>query len=103
MKWLFGVLLGVSAWAAVACDRPDAQAKAAPKAEPKRVVDSATSREEALRRFRTKLAPVEALEGGKGSRDSLVAAYVKALGSRDTTALAAMAISPAEFGYLYYP
>jgi hypothetical protein len=99
MKWLLGALLGASAWAALACDRPDAQAKAAPR----RVIDSVIPREEALRRFRTNLEPVEALEGGRGSRDSLVAAYVEALGARDTAALAAMAISRAEFGYLYYP
>jgi hypothetical protein len=99
MKWLLGALLGASAWAALACDRPDAQAKSAPR----RVIDSVIPREEALRRFRTNLEPVEALEGGRGSRDSLVAAYLDAFGARDTAALAAMAISRAEFGYLYYP
>jgi hypothetical protein len=99
MKWLLGMILGASAWTSLACDRPDAQAIAAPR----RVVDSAISRVEALRRFRTNLAPVGALKGGRRSRDSLVAAYLKALGTRDTAALAAMAISRAEFGYLYYP
>jgi hypothetical protein len=99
MKWLLGVILGASAWTAVACDRPDAQAKSAPR----RVIDSVIPRDEALRRFRTKLAPVEALEGGRGSRDSLVAAYLDALAARDTATLAAMAVSRAEFGYLYYP
>lgn len=46
---------------------------------------------------------MDTLEGGRESRDSLVAAYVKALGARDTAALAAMAVSRAEFAYLYYP
>jgi hypothetical protein len=99
MRWLLGVMLGASAWAALACDRPDAQAKSAPR----RVIDSIVPREEALRRFRTNLPPVVALKGGRGSRDSLVATYLKALGARDTATLAAMAVSRAEFGYLYYP
>jgi hypothetical protein len=92
-------MLGTSAWAALACDRPEVQARSAPR----RVIDSIIPREEALRRFRTNLPPVDALEGGRGSRDSLVAAYLVALGARDTATLAAMAVSRAEFGYLYYP
>jgi hypothetical protein len=99
MKWLLGVILGASAWTAVACDRPEVQAKSAPR----RVIDSVIPPEEALRRFRTNLSPVDDLEGGRGSRDSLVAAYLEALGARDTATLAAMAVSRAEFGYLYYP
>jgi hypothetical protein len=99
MRLLLWVMLGASAWAAPACDRPDVQAKSPPR----RVIDSIIPREDALQRFRADLAPVDALEGGRGSRDSLVAAYVEALGARDTAALAAMAISRAEFGYLYYP
>lgn len=99
MKWLFGLLLGASALTALACDRPDAQAKATPS----RVIDSIIPRAEALRRFRANLAPVVALEGGRESRDSLVAAYLEALGARDTAALAGMAVTRAEFGYLYYP
>jgi hypothetical protein len=99
MRWLLGLMLGASAWAALACDRPAVQAKSAPR----RVIDSIIPRDEALRRFRTNLAPVEALEGGRGSRDSLVGAYLDALAARDTATLAAMAVSRAEFGYLYYP
>jgi hypothetical protein len=99
MRWLFGLMLGASAAMALACDRPDAQAKAVPS----RVVDSTIPRAEALRRFRTNLTLVAGLEGGRGSRDSLVAAYLNALGARDTAALAAMAVTRAEFGYLYYP
>jgi hypothetical protein len=99
MKWLFGMMLGASACTALACNRPDAQAKSAPR----RVVDSIIPREEALRRFRTNLPPVVALEGGMESRDSLVAGYLDALGARDTATLAAIAVSRAEFGYLYYP
>jgi hypothetical protein len=93
------MMLGASIWACMACDRPDVQAKSAPR----RVIDSILPREEALRRFRRNLEPVEGLEGGRGSRDSLVGAYLDALEARDTATLAAMAISPAEFGYLYYP
>jgi hypothetical protein len=99
MRWIFGLMLGASALTALACDRPDAQAKAAPS----RVIDSVIPRAETLRRFRANLTPVVALEGGRESRDSLVAAYLDALGALDTAALAGMAVTRAEFGYLYYP
>jgi hypothetical protein len=98
MKWLTCMLLGVSAGAALACDRPDAQAKSPP-----RRVDSVIPREEALRRFRADLPAVDSLQGGRRSRDSLVTAYMAALAARDTAALVALAITRAEFGHLYYP
>jgi hypothetical protein len=92
------ILVGL-AGAALGCDRADMRVEG----RPARVVDSILSREEALRRFQRKLTPVARLEGSYESRDSLVAAFVKALGDRDTAALASMAVTPAEFGYLYYP
>lgn len=99
MRWLFGLMVGAAVCAATGCDRSEARARAAPS----RVVDSTIPRAEALRRFQAELTPVDGLEGGKGSRDSLVAAYLTALGARDTAALAAMAITRPEFAYLYYP
>ena len=71
--------------------------------KPARAVDSTLPRDEALRRFQLDLTPVTELESSYESRDALVAAFAQALGDRDTAALASMAVSRAEFGYLYYP
>ena len=68
-----------------------------------RVVDSFVPREVALRRFQQNLTPVTRLESPYGRRDSLLAAFINALSARDTAALAAMTVTPAEFAYLYYP
>jgi hypothetical protein len=46
---------------------------------------------------------VHALAGGAEGRDELVVAFMRALGAADTAAIAEMAISRSEFGYLYYP
>ena len=99
MRWLVCVLLAGVGGAAVACDRPEMRAEAPPR----RVVDSILTRDEALRRFRQGLPPVEVLEGGQASRDKLVAAFLGALEKRDTLALTSMAISRPEFVYVYYP
>jgi hypothetical protein len=94
-------LLGAAAIATLAaCGSPDARADLP---ESGRVVDSILPREEALRRFREGLAPVDSLAGGVGSRDELVAAFVRAIAAADTAAIARMAVSRAEFAYLYYP
>jgi len=94
-------LLGAAAIAALAaCGSPDARADLPQSG---RVVDSILPREEALRRFREGLAPVDSLAGGAGSRDELVAAFVRAIAAADTAAIARMAVSRAEFAYLYYP
>jgi hypothetical protein len=94
-------LLGAAAIAALAaCGSPDARADLP---ESGRVVDSILPREEALRRFREGLAPVDSLAGGAGSQDELVAAFARAIAAADTAAIARMAVSRAEFAYLYYP
>lgn len=93
--WTAGLLAGIGA-----CGGPDARADL-PAAG--RVVDSVLPREEALRRFREGLRPVDSLSGGAGSRDALVAEFVRALSAGDTGAVAAMAITRSEFAYLYYP
>ena len=95
------VLLGTLMLAAIAaCGSPDARADL-PKSG--RVVDSILPREEALRRFREGLSPVDSLAGGAGSRDELVAAFVRAIAQADTASVARMAVSRGEFAYLYYP
>lgn len=92
----------------LACGAPpgDAPAAAAPPAAVAAsagVVDSIVPIDEALRRFRADLgAPPAALDGER-SRDALVRRFVRAVETRDTSALRAMALSRAEFAYLYYP
>jgi len=81
------------------CGNSDARAQ--PRAE--RVVDSVLPREEALRRFREGLGPVASLAGSAPSLDSLVARFVRAVSASDTAALAGLAVTRAEFAYLYYP
>jgi hypothetical protein len=82
------------------CDGSDARAEPASAG---RVVDSALPREEALRRFRERLPPVDSLAGGTNTRNELVAAYLRALAAADTAALARLAVTRAEFAWLYYP
>lgn len=66
------------------------------------VVDSAVPRDEALRRFREGLAPVDTL-AGPASRDSLVAAFVAAVATHDTAALGRLVLDRREFAYVFYP
>jgi hypothetical protein len=72
-------------------------------AHPPTHIDSFVPRDEALRRFRQGLAPVDGLTHGLQSRDALVHAFVRALESRDSAALRRLVLSRAEFAYLYYP
>ncbi|MEP6691121.1 MAG: hypothetical protein ABJD07_08180 [Gemmatimonadaceae bacterium] len=66
-------------------------------------VDSAIGRDESLRRFRADLADrPTVLEGGETSRDALVHRFVAALATSDTPSLARMALTRAEFAYLFY-
>lgn len=93
-------LLGLTLAALIAgCGGPEARAE--PPAG--RVVDSIVPRAEAVRRFRLGLVPVDSLEGGATSLDALVGAYVQALSEADTATLARLAVTRAEFAYLYYP
>lgn len=67
------------------------------------VVDSVTPIPVLLERFRQGLAEPVALTRGAGSRDELVDRYVDALERRDSAALRALALTRAEFAWLYYP
>jgi hypothetical protein len=68
------------------------------------VVDSIFPVEEEIRRFQATLpGEVTALSGGETDRDALVARFVRAVEAADTADLARMAMSRAEYGYLYYP
>ena len=68
------------------------------------VIDSAIPIPEAIRRFQATVprAPT-AFAGGASSPDDLFRRYMRALGSRDTAALRRLALSRAEFAYLYDP
>lgn len=68
------------------------------------VVDSALPPAELLRRFRVGLDSVARFDNGAAStRDALVQRFARALTRHDTSALRALALSRAEFAYLYYP
>lgn len=99
MQWMVYVLLAVVASSAVGCDRPEIRAEGPPLSR----VDSVLTRDEALRRFSQGLPPVQELEGGRESRDKLVASFLGALEKHDTVALASLAVTRAEFARLYYP
>lgn len=68
------------------------------------VVDSIRSIDEEVRLFRATLPEhPERLTGGEPSIDALVAVFVAAVNAGDTTTLAALAVTRAEFAYFQYP
>lgn len=67
------------------------------------VIDSIFPLAEALRRFRADIPEVQALAGGADSRDDLVRRFVRALETRDTSAIRDLVLSRAEYAWLYYP
>ncbi len=97
--------IAVIAATVVGCRSESAPAKSADSAaSTAQHIDSAVPRDVALARFREPLgAEVTALDSDIRSRDALVAEYVKLLAKRDTTGLSKLALSQAEFAWLYYP
>ena len=83
------------------CERSDVRESASGAGPP--AVDSVVPRQVALHRFRSGLSPTQRLDGGESSPEALIHAYARALEARDTAALARVAISRAEFAYLFYP
>ena len=76
----------------------------APAVPPATVVDSIFPVEEEIRRFQAELPEeITELKEGESSRDALVARFVAYMEAADTTGLAGLAMTPGEFGYLYYP
>lgn len=67
------------------------------------VVDSVRPIAEELDAFQAGLPRPAALFGGAASREALVRRFLGALAHRDTTALAGMALTRAEFAWLVYP
>jgi hypothetical protein len=74
-----------------------------PPKETASVVDTAVSRDEALREFREGLAPTDSLTGGAPSRTALVRTFVRAVEQNDTVALERLALTRQEFAWTYYP
>lgn len=66
-------------------------------------IDSALPPGEALRRFQSELPRVTAFAGGAPGRDDLVTRFVTAMESGDTAALERLAVSKAEYAFLYFP
>lgn len=96
------ILLGLSLAAALACggDRA-ADTEAVPSAG---VVDSALPIPVLLARFRAATPDtLTALSGGADSPDALGRALLAAVQRHDTAAVRALAVSRAEFAWLYYP
>ena len=92
-------MLGVIV-AGVACETSAArEAKPATRS----TMDSLVPRDEALRRLQEGIPRIEGLQDGASSRAAVIKAYVHALETRDTVAIARLAISRAEFAWLYYP
>jgi hypothetical protein len=93
-------LLGASL---LACGcRRTSEAGAAERGSPLHV-DSVAPREVELARFQEGLTQPDSLSGGARSREELVRAFVRALERGDTAELRALALTRAEFAWLYYP
>lgn len=92
------LLFGLVACGGSNRNRGTARAQAAPIH-----VDSVVPRAVALARFREGLINPGRLDGGAKRRGGLVRRFVDALERGDTMALVEMAITRAEFAYLYYP
>jgi hypothetical protein len=91
------LLLGAMAACGGTGDTPAAE-------RPPAHVDSIRPIGEELRRFRAELRDsVDALSGGAASISELAARFVAALERGDRAAIEELALTPAEFAYLYYP
>ncbi len=66
-------------------------------------IDSVLPTAEYARRFRVGLAQPTNLEGGRSSREELARAIFGAISARDSAALQALLVTPAEFSWLVYP
>jgi hypothetical protein len=66
------------------------------------VVDSAVPIDTLLSRFRSGLDRPAGFAGGAASRDALVRRFVEATERADSAALRGLALTPAEFAWLYY-
>lgn len=70
---------------------------------PGAIIDSVFPMPEMLKRFRSGLPELSALQGGDDSRQALVSHFITALAASDKIALGKLALSRAEFAWLYFP
>ncbi len=63
----------------------------------------ASARLDDLAKFRAGLHPTDTLSNGEPTRDALVRRFVTAVAAGDTLGLRRLALSRAEFAYVYYP
>jgi len=90
-------LLFLTALAALAsCRAGDARSRTT-------IVDSVVPMDTAVARFRQGLAEPAALDSGAASLAGLMALFATRLERSDTAGLASLALTRAEFAYLYYP
>lgn len=110
MKPAIGIMLVLAG----ACSRADggrtgtsaaatAPDTARPWRKPGDTIDSILPMPEYLRRFRQGLTEPTRLTGGAASRNELARRFLAAVSARDTAALAALAVSRAEFAWLVFP
>lgn len=71
--------------------------------KPGDVIDSILPMPEYLRRFRAGLDTPRVLQGGAENETDLARQFLDAIARRDTSALAALLITPAEFAWLVFP
>jgi hypothetical protein len=99
------ILTACASGEAARTDPPIAAATdtARPWRKPGDVIDSILPMAEYLRRFRTGLTEPVRFEGGASSRDELARRFLAALATKDTAALADLAVTRAEFAWLVFP
>jgi hypothetical protein len=93
------------------CGRKDEAASVAsvaldserPWRKPGDKIDSILPMDELLRRFRDSLPEVREFTGGERSRDQLARRFLQALGEGDSTTVAGLLLSKAEFAWLVFP
>ena len=73
------------------------------KSGPAPIIDSILPMDVLLARFRRGLPEVTSLEHGVRSADDLMRQFLAAVGTGDTAALADLALSRSEYGWLYFP
>lgn len=83
--------------ASSACSRSDARESEAVDRE------TVLTTDEALQRFRASLPAVSHLSPAFASKEEVAREFVAAVASRDTTRLARLLLTPAEYAWLYYP
>jgi hypothetical protein len=93
MRFLLALLFTV---AVVSCDHGRAVSRSS-------AVDSVVAIDTALARFREGLTAPAGLDSGAPSLDALITTFMTRLERRDTAGLARLALTRAEFAYLYYP